>query len=130
MDLIYTNASKIDQGVLRSYSLDLSFGEDSSENDFELTLSNTEPALADNSMIYMDGTEYGGIVDGMRSNTESQTTIYVGRTWHGIMNSKVIEPDSGEDYLVVSGDAHSVLASLINRLRFRQPKTYQTAPNG
>ena len=116
MDLIFTNANKIDQGVLHSYSMDLSFGEDSSENDFELTLSNTEPALEDNSMIYMDGTEYGGIVDGMRSNTESQSTIYVGRTWHGIMNSKVIEPDSGEDYLIVSGDANSVLASLIDRL--------------
>lgn len=116
MDLIFTNAKKIDQGVLKAYALDLSFGEDSSENDFELTLGNAEPELEDNSMIYMDGTEYGGIVDGVRTNTESQSTIYVGRTWQGILNSKVIEPDSGENYLVVSGDANSVLAFLIERL--------------
>lgn len=116
MDLIFTNANKIDQGTLLSYSLDLSFGEDSSENDFELTLSNTEPALADRSVIYIEDTEYGGIVDGMRSNTETQTTTHIGRTWHGILNSKVIEPDPGENYLAVSGEANSVLSSLIDRM--------------
>lgn len=116
MDLIYTNANKIDQGALLSYSLDLSFGEDSSENDFELTLGNTEPTLDDNSVIYIADTEYGGIVDGMKSNTESQSTVFFGRTWHGIMNSKVIEPDRGENYLVVSGEANSVLSYLIDRM--------------
>lgn len=116
MDLIYTNASKIDQGVLHSYNLDLSFGEDEAENNFELILGNSEPALSDNYVIYIDGTEYGGIVDGMKSNTEEETTTFTGRTWHGIINSKVIQPDSGVDYFVVSGEANSVLALLIARL--------------
>lgn len=113
MDLIYTNSQKIDQGVLSAYSLDLSYGEDRNENDFELTIGNNEPMLEDGSVIYFEGTEYGGIVDGMKSNTESETTTHFGRTWHGILNSKVIEPDSGEDYLVVSGDANEVLSFLI-----------------
>lgn len=116
MDLIYTNARKVDQGTLLAYSLDLSFGEDQTENDFELTLGNTEPTLEDNSVIYIEGTEYGGIVDGMKSNTDSETTIHIGRTWHGILNSKVIQPDSGADHLTVSGDANVVLAFLIVRL--------------
>lgn len=116
MDLIYTNAKKVDQGIFLAYSLDLSFGEDQSENNFELTLGNTEPTLEDNSVIYIEDTEYGGIVDGIRSNTDSETITHIGRTWHGILNSKAIQPDSGSDYLVVSGDANSVLASLIVRL--------------
>ena len=116
MDLIYTNAKKVDQGIFRSYSLDLSFGVDQTENDFELTIGNTEPTLEDNSVIYIEDTEYGGIVDGMRTNTDSESTIHIGRTWHGILNSKVIQPDNGSDHLIVSGEANSLLASLIERL--------------
>ena len=116
MDLIYTNANKIDQGVLHSFSLDLSFGEDEKENNFELTLSKAETEIEDNSIIYIDGTEYGGIVDGVRSNTESETITRFGRTWHGLLNSKIIEPDVGENYFVVSGEANTVISSLIDRL--------------
>ena len=116
MDLIYTNAERIDQGVLSAYTLDLSFGSDESENDFELALGNNEPALVDDAVIYFEDTEYGGIIDGLKTNSESETRTYVGRTWHGILNNKVIQPDSGEDYLVVSGDANSILDFLVVRL--------------
>ena len=116
MDLIFTNAKKVDQGVLLAYSLDLSFGEDVNENDFELTIGSTETMLEDNSVIYIEGTEYGGIVDGMKSNTDSETLTHIGRTWHGILNSKVIQPDEGTDHLIVSGDANVVVAFLIARL--------------
>ena len=116
MDLIFTNAKKVDQGVLLAYSLDLSFGEDINENDFELTIGSTETTLEDNAVIYIEDTEYGGIVDGMKSNTGSETLTHIGRTWHGILNSKVIQPDKGSDYLIVSGDANVVLAFLIARL--------------
>ena len=116
MDLIYTNSKKVDQGVLLAYSLDMSFGEDINENDFELTIGSTETMLEDNSVIYIEDTEYGGVVDGMKSNTASETLTHIGRTWHGILNSKVIQPDSGADHLIVSGDANVVLAFLVVRL--------------
>ena len=114
MDLIYTNAKRADQGVLTAYAFDLSFG--ASENDFEMTLGADEPMLEFGAFAYIEGTEYGGIVDGIKTSTNGETVTYGGRTWHGIMNSKVIQPDSGEDYLVVSGDAHDVLSMLIARL--------------
>lgn len=116
MDLIYTNANRVDQGVLLAYSLDLSFGVDENENDFELTLGKTEPILEDGAVIYIDDTEYGGIVGGMRSNSADETRVHLGRTWHGILNGKVICPDPGADYLIVSGDANEVLGYLIDRL--------------
>ena len=114
MDLIYTDANRIDKGVLTAYAFDLSFGAD--ENDFEMTLGANEPALSDGSFAYIESTEYGGVIDGIKASTNSNTVTYRGRTWHGLINSKVIEPDAGEDYLIVSGDANEILSMLIDRL--------------
>lgn len=114
MDLIYTNFRRFDQGVLSAYAFDLSYGAE--ENDFEVTVGADEPMLETGAFVYMEGTEYGGMIDGLNASTNSETITYKGRTWHGIMNGKVIQPDSGEDYLVVSGDAHEVLSFLVARL--------------
>lgn len=116
MDLIYTNPQRVELGVLLSYGLDLSFGVDENENDFELTLGKSEPVLEDGGIVYIEGTEYGGIVGGMKSSSSGETRVSIGRTWHGVLNSKVIQPDAGQDYLIVSGDANDVLAALIPRL--------------
>jgi hypothetical protein len=64
----------------------------------------------------MEGTEYGGIVGGMKSNSSNETRTQLGRTWHGVLNSKVIQPDPGVSHLVVSGDANDILRALIARL--------------
>ena len=114
MDLIYTDAKRVDQGVLATHTFDLSFGAD--ENDFEMTIRSDEAVLEFGAFAYIEGTEYGGIVDAKKTGTNSETITYTGRTWHGILNSKVIQPDPGEDYLIVSGDAQDVLAMLIARL--------------
>ena len=114
MDLIFTNAKRADQGVLSTHSFDLSYG--ASENNFELTIGANEQTMETNACIYIEGTEYGGMIGGIKSSTYGETITYKGRTWHGIMNSKVIEPDTGENYLVVSGDANEVLSFLIARL--------------
>lgn len=114
MDLIYTNSNKIDQGVLSTYAFDLSFGTD--ENDFEITLATDEATLEYGSFVYIEETEYGGSIDALGSATNSETVVYKGRTWHGILNSKIIEPGEGEDHLIVSGDAKDILSMLIDRL--------------
>lgn len=116
MDLIYTNTTRVDIGVLSAYALDLSFGADEAENDFEMTVGMSEAAIPYGAVVYIEGTEYGGIVDAKRSCTADENIVYIGRTWHGVLNSKVIQPDPGEDYLVVSGDANQVLGMLIDRL--------------
>lgn len=117
MDLIYTNAKRVELGVLLAHSLDLSFGTDENENDFEITLGKSEPVLEDGAIIYIEGTEYGGMVSGMRSSSADEVRTHMGRTWHGIINDKVICPDPGEDYLVVSGEANALIGEIISRLR-------------
>lgn len=114
MDLIFTNAKRVDQGVLSAYAFDLSYG--ASENDFEMTLGANEAPVESGAFVYMEDTEYGGTVDRLKTSTNGETITYKGRTWHGILNSKVIQPDTEKDYLVVSGDANEVLAFLVARL--------------
>ena len=114
MDLIYTNQNREDIGVLHDFSLDLAFG--SGENDFELTVSRENNVAQAGCYIYIQGTEYGGIIDAVKSDTGTAEVTYSGRTWHGILNSKILEPDSGQAYLTVSGDANTVLSTLIVRM--------------
>lgn len=114
MDLIYTNAKMEDQGVLLDYSLDLAFGAD--ENDFECTIQADSHCCSAGSFLYIEGTEYGGIVDSIESNEEEGSVIYRGRTWHGILNAKVLQPDPGKAYLTVNGEANTVIGSLLERM--------------
>lgn len=130
MDLIYTNPALIDQGVLNAYELDLSFGVDESENNFEIIIGKTEPMIEDGALIYVDGTEYGGIVGGLKSDSNNETRTHFGRTWHGVLNSKIIEPDPGADYLIVSGDAHDVLTMLIERFNLSELFTVSPGASG
>lgn len=114
MDLIYTNANKEDVGVLLAYDLDLAFGAD--ENDFECRIQMSEHCCEAGAFLYIEGTEYGGIIDKIKSDTTEGEVVYYGRTWHGILDSKILEPDSGEAYLVVSGEANAVIGTLLERM--------------
>ena len=108
------NAAKEDVGVLYDHTLDLAFG--SGENDFECKIVRSNHCCEKGFFLYYEGTEYGGIVDDIEVDTEADEIAYLGRTWHGILNSKILEPDSGKDYLIVSGEANSVLGTLVARM--------------
>ena len=113
-DLIITNGKHVDTSAIAEYTLDCAWG--SGENDFELTV----PRLIDSgAYVYLDGSECGGIVDAMEDQLTSgvSTITYSGRTWHGVLADKILEPDKGKDYLTVSGSASSVIGSLISRVR-------------
>lgn len=114
LDLIYTNTNKEDLGVMKDYTLDLAFGND--ENDFECVIDQNTHCCEEDFFLYIEGTEYGGIIDNIGVDTANEEVTYSGRTWHGVLNSKVLCPDTDEDYLVISGEANSVLGSLIDRM--------------
>lgn len=122
MDLIYTDKNGIDVDMLPTYKLDMAYGRD--ENNFEVTIAIEDHCCEPECRIYMgdsdDGknqwTEIGGIIDAIKLNTESGDITYSGRTWHGIMEGKVLCPDAGQDYLILSGEANTVLDMLIKRM--------------
>lgn len=114
MDMIYANERGEDIGILSSFNMDMAFGYD--ENDFEIKTSIDNHVCDRGYRIYSEGREYGGIIDGVKVNTSDKTLVYTGRTWHGILNSKIISPNPGQDYYTVSGDANSIIAILIERV--------------
>ena len=89
----------------------------SGENDFELTLYDGT-VLPDRGLVYVDGTEVGGIVDHMKDELSDGVSVvtYSGRSWHGMLAGKVLQPDSGQDYLKVSGPVNQVLSNLLARI--------------
>ena len=114
MDLVYTNADREDVGVLHDYTFDLAFGSD--ENDFELVISSQNHCCEAGCIIYIDGTEYGGIIDKIGVVTKDEKLTYTGRTWHGMIAKKILEPDAGADYLTISGEANVAIRTLIDRI--------------
>lgn len=114
MDLIYADKNHDDVGILKDYSFDLAYGVD--ENDFELTVSIKNHVCDDDYLIYIENTEYGGIIDSIEVDTASNLLKYKGRTFHGLLEKKIIQPNSGSAYFVVSGDANAIIGTLITRL--------------
>lgn len=114
MDLIFTNELHEDEGVMHDFTLDLAFGKD--ENDFELTVDSNNHCCTAGCFVYIENTEYGGIIDNIKVVTKDEKIVYSGRSWHGILGSKIVKPDTGSSHYVVSGEANSAIASVIGRI--------------
>lgn len=118
VELTYTNAEHARIGCLRNFEIDIEFGYvDQASNDFQLT-SPVDLALDNGALIFIDGTEYGGIIDGSgidyTQNPPKRT--YTGRTWHGILARKVVMPQ-GEHY-TANGEANACIKALLEYVGF------------
>ena len=128
-DICYTDASRVDVGVLRGASLNTVWGD--SGNDFELTVDIASPErIEDGALVYVEGTEYGGVVDEREASSSDGTIRYRGRSWHGMLRDRVLCPDAGADYLTVSGEANAVLLSLVSRMGLSDVMTVSSAASG
>lgn len=110
--LILTDTSHNDVAAIRSFDLDMAFGDD--EQDFVATFSGVD--LGGGELLYIDGTEYGGIIDSVESRTDSDLVQYKGRTWHGMLAYKVITPPPGQTHYTVSGDANTCIQAVITKV--------------
>ena len=111
--LIATKADHTDLCAIVDFTLDMAVGFD--RHDFAACFEPIEN-VGGGSLLYIDGTEYGGVVDDVTYDTETGITSYHGRTWDGILAAKVIIPPAGQPYRVVGGEANGVLASLVTLL--------------
>ena len=128
-DICYTDASRVDVGALRGASLNTVWGD--SGNDFELTVDIASPErIEDGALVYVEGTEYGGVVDEREASSSDGTIRYRGRSWHGMLRDRVLCPDAGADYLTVSGEANAVLLSLVSRMGLSDVMTVSSAASG
>lgn len=110
--LIYTDSQHVDAGAIQTFEMDLAFGAD--EQDFEVAF--PSPVLSGGELLYIDGTEYGGVVDVITQSTETDNVIYAGRTWHGMLAGKIVKPPANADYYTLSGDANACISSLLTKV--------------
>ena len=123
MDLMYIRDKNgiMDSGYLQHYEADFDITTDIDyvTNDFEIKMSlpssDEELFFSENkikTIVYVEGTEYGGEITGSIIDTDEKTITYTGRTWRGTLSEWIIEPPAGQDYLVVSGNIATILRNL------------------
>lgn len=112
VELTYTDASFHDVGLIEPYDGDFAYG--NSENNFSIdTTGDSIPEVG--AMMYAEGSDVGGIVTGYSSDAAMGTFSVVGDTWTGVLDRRVVGPDSGSDYLTLSGDVRDIVAALVSR---------------
>lgn len=79
----------------------------------QIARSNWRPELTFSSLIYIMGTEYGGIIGEVLTDTTLDYVELKGMSWRGRLAKKIIQPPTGSDYKTVSGELHTVMKSLI-----------------
>lgn len=64
--------------------------------------------------FYIPGTEIGGIFEYDKSQTSTTIQTLMGWMWRGLLTQKIIEPPSGSDYKIVSGDANAIIKTMLS----------------
>ncbi len=111
MDVICTDRNLIETGTLHNFSINF----DSTETmDFEITVDVSNNELQGKSMWYINDTAYGGIVDYIDIDSETNEKKYRGRNLRGMLQSKFIIPKVGTDYRIESGNVSDIINSLLD----------------
>lgn len=92
--------------------LDIEVGTSDASNDFQIITS--ELAKYDAAGFYIEGMEYGGFFEYQKNVSDSDVTEYKGFTWRGLLTKSLILPPEGEDYKIVSGEANSIISTMLS----------------
>lgn len=80
-------------------------------NDVEMTC---ERGFLDFGMyLICPGTEYGALIEELDSWTNDSKETWTGNSFRRFLQEIVIEPPAGEDYRIVSGDAHDIMREVL-----------------
>lgn len=97
------------------FDIDCEIGtSEAATNDFEFArnaLIDLEPGG-----FYIPGTEIGGVIEYFKDQTDEEATKFKGYTWRGLMSKSIIMPPAGQDYMVVSGEANTIIKSLLQNV--------------
>lgn len=112
MELILANDTLNDIRRVFDYEIDVDL---TNTNTFEFKVQRSDYAadLTFGNAVYAAGTEYGGIIGQINTQTSLDTISLKGYTWRGMLGKKIIKPPAGEDHLVVSGELNTIIKTLI-----------------
>lgn len=113
-NMIMAKSSGEEQGELSDIAeVDMDVGD---TDDFEITIPANEwdrETLGYDCRVFIPDTEYGGIIKDIESVTGEVTVVVRGFTWRGMLRYKVVEPPTGQDHLVLSGELNDIIRVLI-----------------
>lgn len=113
MEFIISDQDGMEVDILKERQyIDMDCGGD---NDFEIQISRKlykSLGINEGWRIGVPGTEYGGIIHKIKNSSSTNKVTLSGPTWRGLLTKKIIEPDPGEDYKIVSGEANTIINNL------------------
>lgn len=109
MELILFDSDLKEIGPM-NLDVDFEVGDISALNDFELYF----PYSLDAYGVYIPDTEWGGIIEYDEGTTDSESLTLKGWTWRGLLSQEIIEPPSGSDYKIVSGELNAVIRDILS----------------
>ena len=116
-DVILADGKLTPHASISQVTLDWACGTD--ENDFELTIDDAlAPNISQGWYFWLDGSDVGGRIVDRRVSVAggTSTTTWIGQSWTGMLAAKILQPDSGQDYLTVSGRLPDILTGLVKRI--------------
>lgn len=125
MEFMICDKNKIELGTIPDdISVDFDIGD---TNDVEITC---ERGLLDFGMyLICPGTEYGASIEELNSWTNDSKEIWIGNSFRRFLQEIIIEPPDGEDYRIVSGDAHAIIRGVLGNA-FDRLFTIPESPSG
>lgn len=115
MDLIYTDETMRDVGVVINGNIDYESSAKADKCTFEVSTTINENVLSLGAYLYTDGEEYGGHVDAIKIDSERGVLAASGRTWRGILGTKIIEPAAGQAYYTLTGDLNANISAILTK---------------
>ena len=121
MELIHADKSRREIGVIQDFNMfdaEISGKRESREpeNSWQLQMGigtwKAHP-IKIGDYIYINNSEWGGMVEKIIHNTSANTIVIAGVTWRGILARKVIMPPTGKSHFVFTGDAGKLIEMLV-----------------
>ena len=113
MDIILIDSTLHEIGILIS-DIDIEIGVSGTLNNFQM--SGIPRGFLESigaAGFYIEGTDLGGMFEFQEGATNSETVSSKGWTWRGLLTQDIIIPPPGEDYRIVTGDANTVIGTLL-----------------
>ena len=117
MDLTKTDQYGKPIGYVQNANIDFEIGENEKDsiNDFEIELRrwNWDGSIEYGSRVFSPDTEFGGIVREISTDTDVNVIRAKGDTWRGMMTKKIIQPATGQDYALASGEINEIIKAMV-----------------
>lgn len=112
MNVIVADKNGIELRYLVFDNYDFEVGRD--QNDFQIVIRREEYEYTPKeARLYIPDTELGGLFRQLDTDTEQGTIAVGGITWRGMMQKKIIQPATGQDYAYDSGELNAIIKARV-----------------